>query len=167
MGFGLSSAVLAIENDIRNLRELIMRLLSIALACVAMLGCSGSVQMGQVTGVVTLDGQPVAGAQVTFSPRQGGWESSGITDQEGRYALEYAFGKTGAVVGTHHVCITTERRANKDSDEQDVAESIPNVYNEQSKLIVGVGPGPNIVDFKLDSKAALPNDAERRNETFH
>src|ERR1700743_2187426 len=111
------SAVLSAQCVLRYYREQIMRrLLIIGLACLTIFGCGGGPPMGQVTGVVTLDGQPVVGAQVTFNPRQGGWESSGITDQSGRYVLNYVHGKSGAVVGTHQVCITTERRANKDTE---------------------------------------------------
>jgi hypothetical protein len=143
-----------------------MRILAIGLTCIVALGCGGP-QMGQVTGVVTLDGQPVTGAQVTFSPRQGGFESTGVTDQSGRYVLNYVHGKSGAVVGTHQICITTERRANKDTEEAGVAESIPNGYNENSTLTAGVGRGSNNIDFALDSKAALTTDTEKPGERFH
>src|SRR6516165_11429599 len=69
-----------------------------------------------VSGRVTLNGKPLAGARVTFQPqhdpRQGplsGPESHGMTDSEGNYTLTTVFQDKGAAVGRHRVMISTRR----------------------------------------------------------
>jgi len=70
-------------------------------------GCfSGSSDMGQVSGVVTLGGEPLEGARVSFYP-SGGRGSLGVTDETGRYELTYLRNEKGAVVGKHQVTIST------------------------------------------------------------
>lgn len=57
-----------------------------------------------VTGVVTLDGQPVEGANVMFqSPEQG---SFGLTDAQGRYELQTFEPGDGAMPGEYRVAIS-------------------------------------------------------------
>lgn len=73
-------------------------------------GCSrGPEKMGQVEGVVTLDGKPVSDVEVVFlpDPESGtrGHRSACYTDKDGHYSLRTDKGIEGAVVGTHHVLI--------------------------------------------------------------
>src|SRR5262249_27200888 len=80
-------------------------------ALVFSLGCAGE-KVVPVSGLITLDGKPLANAYVTFQPigRSGspnpGPGSSGKTDAQGRYTLQVV-GRPdkGAVVGTHRVQI--------------------------------------------------------------
>lgn len=62
----------------------------------------------QATGVVTYKGQPVEGANVMFSPlTQGqGVAAMGLTDASGKFTLQTAQGKPGAVPGEYAVMIT-------------------------------------------------------------
>ncbi|MEQ8211385.1 MAG: hypothetical protein RH917_16290 [Lacipirellulaceae bacterium] len=74
-------------------------------------GCSGSdVEMGQVSGQVTLEGEPVADLFVIFHPRvkDGGInaptrQALGETDAEGIYSLSTKTPGDGAAVGKHQV----------------------------------------------------------------
>jgi len=75
------------------------------LAC--SLGCGGSSNIGEVTGVLTLEGEPLANARVTFYPAVGR-ASQGISDSSGRYELKYLRKQKGAVVGEHRVTVSTE-----------------------------------------------------------
>lgn len=79
-------------------------------------GCGGSdgPDTEPVTGIVTLDGQPVEGARVVFSPGSGGGQAaSGVTDAEGKYELTTFSQGDGAVVGNYNVIVTkTEGGAN-------------------------------------------------------
>jgi hypothetical protein len=75
---------------------------SLLCALVTLAGCgkgsSSDVKTEQVEGVVTLDGKPVPGATVTFSPvdENQGAPATGVTDDSGRYALTtIAGGRTG------------------------------------------------------------------------
>jgi len=63
--------------------------------------------MVPVTGMVTLDGKPVADAAVLFTPVGGGPPASGTTDGEGRFQLT-AVNQPGAVPGEHQVTITKQ-----------------------------------------------------------
>jgi hypothetical protein len=77
-------------------------------------GCGGeSYQLAPVSGRVTLNKKPLAGAAVTFQPVAGeggaspGPGSGGFTDADGRYTLKLIGKETnGAVIGKHKVQIT-------------------------------------------------------------
>lgn len=131
-------------------------LLPLALACGSGLaGCSSGDRppLGSVSGAVTLDGQPLAGAEVCFAPPKGR-PSLGRTDASGRYALSYVGTTKGAMVGSHRVYIAWPP---PDSDEEPVKPTaarppIPDRYNRKSELTAEVRGGSNTFDFKLDSK---------------
>jgi len=65
-----------------------------------------------VSGVVTLNGQPVAGATVVFVPKASGRgenaprAASGKTDEQGRYSLTTFGGNDGAVPGEYFVKVS-------------------------------------------------------------
>ena len=65
-------------------------------------GCGGDSNIGQVEGVVSLDGEPLKRALVCFYPTDGR-ASAGQTDEEGHYELQYIKNVKGAVVGQHTV----------------------------------------------------------------
>lgn len=87
--------------QVAGLSILLMGLLGAISGC----GPSGP-EIGEVTGVVSMGGDPVPGASVTFYPVSGR-QSFGKTDQEGRYTLEYGQNLSGAVAGQHRVKIMT------------------------------------------------------------
>jgi len=126
-------------------------------------GGSDSYDLAPVSGQVTLDGQPLPGALVNFQPVGGGGTASpgpgsvGRTDEQGRYALETVLGRTGAVVGSHRVRITTIQEDNTSASEDNPAgappeEPIPPRYNAASELVFDVPPsGTSSADFPLKS----------------
>jgi hypothetical protein len=72
---------------------------------------AGHAMMVPVSGVVTLDGQPMEDILVHFQPAAGtaadpmfSPSSHGITDDEGRYKLEWSEA-SGAIVGEHVVTL--------------------------------------------------------------
>ena len=71
-------------------------------------GCSSNSvvypEVADVVGVVTLDGQPLEAATITFVP-EAGRSSSGVTDSSGKYSLHYTGTIRGAMLGTHRVMI--------------------------------------------------------------
>jgi hypothetical protein len=76
-------------------------------------GCSGDPAVVKVTGVVTYEGKPLAGANVSFVPTEerGGRRPTAVavTDAQGRFALKTNFGsatRDGAVPGEHIVTIS-------------------------------------------------------------
>jgi hypothetical protein len=65
--------------------------------------CNRGPQMAPVTGVVLLNGQPVEGAAVLFTPEAGGRPADGVTDKEGKFTLQTFAPGDGAVIGKHKV----------------------------------------------------------------
>lgn len=130
----------------RHLRRL---LFTLAVAALGVSGCGQSKRpkLGEVTGVVRLDGAPLPNARVVFTPVAGpGRASLGTTDAEGRYRLAYLRDIRGANLGTHAVRIRTTAGAS------DRGEPLPAKYHEKTTLSAQVAPGRNQIDFELGSR---------------
>lgn len=115
----------------------------------AVAGCSGKPEgfpdLGQVEGTVTVDGQFVAHLAVAFVPEEGR-PSLGITDDQGRYQLDYFRGESGAVIGRHSVMITTDL---EEQPPPGYIDPIPPQYNLRTVLTSDVQAGTNVLDFDL------------------
>jgi hypothetical protein len=137
---------------------------SLALIAATLAGCGSGKPEGvaQVSGRVTLGGEPLSGAIVTFLPvQQGASTSLGRTDDEGRFTLLYGGDIEGAQVGQHRVTITTFSRGNPDADppRPASAEKVPAQYNRDTTLTADVVAGKNTIDFDLQAGgqiAAVP-----------
>ena len=119
---------------------------SIALSVTS--GCSSGDQppLGQVTGIVTIDGRPTEGLRVLFS--QPGFRSSGgFTNQDGMYELKYIRNAMGAAVGRHSVRIEYVRREGGAKQKR-----LPEKYNRKTELSKEVMPGSNVINFDLQSE---------------
>ena len=152
--------------------------LILMLLTVCCFGCSGSgteVELGRVTGVVTMDGKPLADAVVIFIPENGN-PSTAQTDAAGKYELAHRGNAMGAIFGKHKVRITTGQPPTPEVDpDADVSqletatgigfeetetpkgkaakkEPIPAKYNTNTTLTAEVKAGENTFDFKLESK---------------
>lgn len=118
-------------------------------------GCSQGDRptLGQVSGKVTLDGQPLADATIYFSPDEGGRDSEGFTDSDGNYSLTYIGNVKGAKVGTHTVRAQTsyETEDPKTGAPRRTKELVPAKYREQSQLKKEVKAGKQTIDIELTS----------------
>ena len=116
-------------------------------------GCGpGGPPVGEVSGTVTLDGEPLPQAIVEFQPDQGA-PSYGETAQDGTYELHYTTERMGALIGTHTVRITTAGEVtNEAGDTVNVRERVPKRYNSKSELSYEVTKGGNKIDIELLSK---------------
>ena len=123
-----------------------------ALFSAAIAGCGGADNVGQVSGKVTLGGEPLAGAIVKFQPTAGGSPSAAIVDGSGNYKLGYTEGVQGAEIGSHKVIISTFSAGNPDAEppKPPVAEKVPSKYNAKSELTADVKAGSNTIDFPLE-----------------
>ncbi len=123
----------------------------------ALAGCGSSYDVGKVSGTVTLDGEPLAGAVVTFSPTKGGAPSFGRTDASGKYTLQYTRDTAGAEIGEHSVSVSTHTSGDPDADPPLPAspEKVPTKYNVDTQLTKTVEPGPNTIDVVLDSEGEI------------
>jgi hypothetical protein len=107
-------------------------------ACLVALGCGSDTdgQFAEVSGKVTVDGQPARDVVVTFEPSAESGKpgerptSVGITDADGRYALKAGGAQIdGALVGKH-----TVRIAKKEPELMDEVDPNYNVRTEMKKL---------------------------------
>jgi hypothetical protein len=113
-------------------------------------GCSGSgPEVAPVSGRVTLDGAPLAGARIRFQPEaSGGSPSYGSADTDGQYTLGYKRGKAGALIGWHTVSI--ERGGHDNSENKSKPPALPARYNTASELRQEVKAGEdNVINFDL------------------
>ena len=125
---------------------------------VSAVGCGESgPQLAPVSGRVTLDGDPLAVAEITFQPDAGaaGSASYGRTDPSGRYELLYSRKKKGALVGPHTVRIRAATELTGPGGESIVrAQLVPPHYNAESELRRDIEPdGENTFNFELTSEA--------------
>ena len=103
-------------------------------------------QIGQVSGLITLDGEPLPSAGVRFK-QKGFRPSLGVTDENGRYELKYLEDVQGAVVGEHEVVIDRIPTV-----EGQPVRSLPDRYNKETELKRTVEPGKNEINFELTSE---------------
>lgn len=137
--------------------QLLTRWLSIA-SLVFVLGCGPSgPELGKVSGIITMDGEPVEGAYVTYLPLfPGGIELNCArkTDDTGYYEMQFNADRNGVLLGEHRVLVSTlddiklPTGANKK-----IPERIPRIYvNEKSPLVLDVKAGDNDGSFDISSK---------------
>jgi len=147
----------------RSFDALLLGLLAITVGC-----GDSKFKFAPVEGRVLLDGQPVAKARVVFMPQtrtddgETGPYSGGETDADGRYSLASTeeTPRTGAVVGSHRIIISTKRAhlhpTELDTEVIDSPETIPAVYTNYrlTPLTFEVpAGGTTTADFSLESQA--------------
>lgn len=141
------------------------RISSLLVICVVLpfSGCGGGMSdmpdIGQVSGVVTVDGQPKSDLMVTFQP-ESGRPSYATTDASGAYELRYNRDTPGAKIGSNLVTISTATDDGDGSGEDygdgsDSPDAIPAKYNTlastNSEMTVEVKSGSN--EFNWDVKS--------------
>ena len=115
---------------------------------VAGLGCN-SLKFAPVSGRVTLNGDPVAGATVSFEPMtdSGGGPSPpgslGKTNEKGEFTLVGTNGQNGALVGKHRVRISliAEQEGEERQRGKPVGEKLPRKFNTDSDMTFDVPAG--------------------------
>jgi hypothetical protein len=133
------------------------RLVLAGLFLVATCGCGGSqVKTVPVSGAVTLDGQPLAGATITFQPVDGQTiapGSHGKTDAKGQYQLQVTVTRqAGAVPGKHRVRISSARTTTSDDAVLPVEDRVPARYRDGSETFEVPTQGTDKADFRMTSK---------------
>ena len=128
----------------------IARVWGFAAVILCFAGCGGSSgRTVPVSGVVTLNGKPLANAHVAFQPQaskgseNAGVGSYGVTDADGRYSLRTMdTDQPGAVIGTHSVEIKLRVEADdRDPKSRPAAKTLPAKYNRNTELQFKVEPG--------------------------
>ncbi|MFH1922057.1 MAG: hypothetical protein ABIP48_19500 [Planctomycetota bacterium] len=131
----------------------------LAVLLVVIAGCDGS-NRAAVTGEVTLDGEPVDGGTISFTPSGGAADAAAWGEiKGGRYSIPAA---KGPGVGTARVEIRWDRKTGKkiaavppappDTMIEETEEAVPARYNTQSELTADVQAGQNTFNFELKSE---------------
>jgi hypothetical protein len=128
------------------------------------LGCGRSgPEIASVEGTVTMDGKPLPRASVVFVPEQGR-PSGAMTDEEGRFVLNFTQGRRGAIPGKNKVKISTAADPSETRDGQPILatpEMVPMRYNAQTELVYDVARGTkNIARFELSSGGRIGASGE-------
>ena len=77
-------------------------------ALVLLCGCGGDeLELAEVGGVVTYQGEPLPGATVTFIPEEGP-PAVGTTNEQGEFSL-VTHGRSGAAVGPHTISVIAQK----------------------------------------------------------
>ncbi len=132
------------------------------LGLLTLTGCGSDFSTVPVSGVVTLDNQPVAGAGVVYIPDQPGPTASATTDAEGRYTLMTGKLK-GAGIGKYRITVFKEEtsgiKVGEDGLEAPggkvvVKRGVPAIYSDPatSGLKMTIDAARNDADLKLLSK---------------
>jgi hypothetical protein len=116
-------------------------------------GCSNN-QASDVTGTVTVDGEPVEKGSISFIPADGKSNTAGGDIVNGKYVA------TNVPVGSMKVQIRVPKVTGKkklyetaDSAYRDTfSESLPKKFNDQTELRLDVQPGKNEKNWELSTK---------------
>ena len=112
-------------------------------------------ELGDVTGRITMDGEAVEAAYVTFLPMfPGGMELVGKTDADGNYDVQYSADRKGVPPGKYQILLSTlDDIKNPDGSNTKVPERFAAVYvNNDSPLEFEVQAGKNDASFDVSSK---------------
>lgn len=143
---------------------------------IAIAGCGSEGGLVPVTGVVTMDGEPVTEGRIEFFP-QSGRPASGVIRSDGRYSLTTYESGDGAKPGEYVVTVTARQTPNTapmyksmedelmgkvneeyspESDSARVKWLVPKIYsNRASSGLTAEVDGGGEIDFQLQSKSKL------------
>ncbi|MDR1962403.1 MAG: hypothetical protein LBQ50_01330 [Planctomycetaceae bacterium] len=114
--------------------------------CCTLIGCDSSPNTASVSGVVTIDGEPVKGVHLKFAPKSGERPSVGYTNEKGIYTLLFTQDKKGCIPGEHIVTINAYR-----DPENENSQYLPVKYNhsasENPELNLEIKKGKQKLDF--------------------
>lgn len=131
-------------------------------------GCSDGPELGDVTGKVVQDGQPVPFAYVVFQPIDPpGTYASAYTNIEGEYELQFSPSSNGAMIGRHEVTIRTSSKDEIEIEDKStgkmVVPPLPAGYQErlQVQFEREVKSGENLHDFEIANAPLRKVDSGR------
>lgn len=113
------------------------------------MGCEDGPPLGKVSGVLSIEGEPIEKATITFT-HVNGRTAFARTDADGFYELNFSDGRAGAMLGENAISMETGRAG---SDEQgnfvEYPETLPPKYNVESEITRTVEPGEQVFNFEL------------------
>ncbi len=126
-----------------------------ALAIVLISGCATRDDLGQVRGRITLDGTPLSGASIEFTPTGRGSTAYGRSDDQGEYSIMFTQNVSGASIGENLVRISTYDISDDQGYLVPLVEKVPARYNVNSDVLVAVELGGNEFNFDLQSAGEI------------
>jgi len=130
-----------------------MRILSISIvvALIPFAGCgSKGPALVPLQGVVTDAGTPIADMNVTFSPREEGAASWGVTDAEGKFDLTFIDGRAGCLPGEHIVSIAARNQLAGDGQASRSPRRI--VRPREYRRTIEVAAKQEFIEIELSAK---------------
>jgi hypothetical protein len=128
------------------------------------IGCGSSGPALPVSGVVTLDGNPLPGARVTFIPEKetGGLGGVAETGSDGKFVIANSKGEPGLIAGKYKVTVSKGQLKTPQGEESvgavieeiDLKDEFPPIYSSPTQTILSysvTGDGKPI-EIKLESK---------------
>jgi len=122
----------------------------------AVLGCDSGPPMGDIEGVVTVDGTPAAAGAVTFTPADGKLAPAGGEIKDGKYAVRVAVGPCKVELRVPKK-IGEKKLYGNDANSPTAPvfeESLPAKYNDKTDQTHDVKPGKATKDWDTKSRYA-------------
>jgi hypothetical protein len=124
----------------------------IALLFLCLAGCGD--KRVSVSGMVRLDGKPVAAAGVTLHPVGSGPLASGMTDAEGRYQLETG-NRPGVVPGEYRATVAKKAAAGFLADKNGLSSGIVTAEAKEEWIVPRKYAGPDTSGLTVSIKYGM------------
>jgi hypothetical protein len=112
-------------------------------------GCQQGPPLGEVSGTVKFESEPIENATVMFTHAEGR-AAFARTDANGFYELNFSDGRAGALLGENAISIETGRvGSDAEGNIVEYPEILPAKYNVESEITRTIEPGAQILDFDL------------------
>jgi hypothetical protein len=133
-----------------NCRPLHLAIFQFLLA--ATVGCSSDTGKGKVTGIVTLDDQPLKSGLIRFVPADGQTPTAEAMISDGKFSAEVPVGDKRVSISAPKVVGQRQTYQTPGAPTVDVIEELlPARYNANSELTLNVAGGHQEAPFKLQS----------------
>ncbi|MGL6194218.1 MAG: hypothetical protein ACRC2T_05290 [Thermoguttaceae bacterium] len=114
-------------------------------------GCQPGNKWGKiykVEGTVTYEGEPAQLMEVTFMPQAGGRPSTGVTNKEGKFKMQYTIRQEGVQSGEHNVNLTIPVGSTGQNEASHKVVEIMQNRKEPYRVTVEKNEKNLIIDFK-------------------
>ena len=116
-------------------------------------GCGPESKVAQISGNVSVDGQPVKKGSIAFVPSGGQGPSGGGEIIDGKYKTEAALGNCKVEIRVPKSVGKKKLYDTADSPEQEIFEEVlPQKYNEMTELTFDLKKGKNEKNWDLKAK---------------
>jgi len=119
-----------------------------------MAGCSSGTSEGNVTAVVTVDGQPLKEGSISFVPVDGKSSTAGGSITDGKFTGKVPLGEMKVQIRAKKVIGKKKMYDTPDSPVvEEVEELLDEKYNDKTELTMTVAAGDQTKTFEVKAKA--------------